>query len=446
MRFLKFFCLIILTFSLSAEEDKETLKSIDEERRETLLYGIDSEILEVLTTITKDKSEGFEKELLSIIKESLDPDVKEAAVKYFMTMEDDSAVKAVIPLLEDVEYEEEYDLDYVKTVMNYLGDMKSEEAIPYAMIFLENDNNAVVISSLKLLGKNKHAKAGEKLLTMLEEDDLSADVYVAVIDTLGEVGNKKAVDKLIELAGDEDEETTVRNHASASLGKIGDEKALAVLKSNMTDKSSALIRMSAMEALSQFDVEETDQILMNALKDSYWRIRLMACKSLAERKTEEAFPALRYKAEKDPENRIREAAVKAIGDIDSKECRNYLMESFKNEKSSSTLRYWSMKKLIELNIDLILPEIEKMYEEKSEDEKYKFLEVVLKEVSAAEHSGLNDLYEKMLKHENYIFRLYAVKGIRKNRFTRFKETLKIMSEEDENRNVKKFALSALEDL
>lgn len=428
------------------KEEKVELKSIDEERKETLLYGIDQEVKELLGVLKEDKIDGFTPELVTLLENAFDEDIKIGILDYFIVMDIDAGEKEAIKIYDAIEYEDDYTDSYAKKTMEYLSKIGSKEAIDRVSDILLSENDVVLKSALKLIGENSVTQLEDKLLLMLEDDETDDQVYLEVIKTLGGIKSLKALDKLIPIADDEDEETTVRNAACFSLGEIGDDKAIPVLKRCLADRKNYLLRRSALAALGKFESADMDSILIESLRDPHWRIRFEACKSLGTRKVEKAFPILKYKALKDPEVKIKKEALKAIGDINTSECKNFLKEIYVEESYPDSAKVVAIEKLVEHNVSWIFPEIEKLYEKDNKKSRKTVLDASIKYLTQKEFSGASSLYGKMLDHESYLYKIYAIKGLRLNNISSYNSKLKELSEKDKNKGVKKHALSALDEL
>ncbi len=444
--------LLLTTITLPSQDktditEKEDIQSIDDERRDILQYGIDSEVKELISKFTKEKVDGFTPELVKILERSLDEGIRTAIFEYFILMEMSEGEKIALEIYDAIEYEDEYKDKFAAICIKYLSEIGSVEAINRVSSILDSDNNTILTSALKLIGENSVIEQEAKLLEMLDDDETDDIIYLEVIKTLGRIKSISAIELLIPIADDTDEETTVRNAACYSLGEIGDKKAIPVLKRCLADNSNYLLRKSALDALGKFETTEMDDILMEALRDDQWQIRVAASKSLAERKVVKAYPNLKYVALKDPEAKLKKEALKAIGDINSDECRNFLKKIYNSEKGyTDSAKIIAIDKLIEYNVDWIFPSIEKLYKEKNSEKRKPILDYTLKLLSKTEYKYASELYGKMLDHENYLYKVYAIQGIRLNKYSEHKETIQTLSEEDKNKNVKKHALSTLEEL
>lgn len=445
MKRIIFITLLVLK-SLLYSEDKEKIISIDQERSETLLYGIDSEVKELISKLTNDKIDGFSDELVSLLESSYDDSIKISIYRYFIEMEISDGENEALKIFEAIEYEDEYSDNYAVASFEYLSSINSKDAINKVSEVLNSENETVLKAALKLIGENVIISQENKLIEMLEDEETDDQIYLVVIKTLGEIKSIKALDKLIPVLDDGDEETTVRNAICYSLGEIGDEKAIPALERALGDRKNYLLRKSALNALGKFAGNKMDDILIESLRDPNWQIRYTACKSLADRKVEKAFSILKYKALRDPEPKIQKEAFRAIGDINSDECREFLKVVYKEDSYSDSAKLLAIEKLIEYNVDWIYPTIEEYYQEKNMEKRKPLLDATLKFLSKQEYKFGADLFGKMLEHENYIYKIYAIQGIRLNRYSEYKDKIEELSGSAKNKNVKKHALSALDEL
>jgi len=343
-------------------------------------------------------------------------------------------------------YQEEFSDNYAISCIDYLSEIESKKAISDIGSILDSDNDKIVIAAMKLIGKNRVKSQEKTLLSYLEDDDTEESVYVQVIKTLGSIKSKEAIKLLIPIADDEDEETTIRNAVCYSLGEIGDEEGIPVLKRCLGNRTNYLLRLSALEALGKFSSPDMDDILIQSLRDPHWSIREKAIEALGDKKVTKAFDILKYKALKDPETKIQKKAFYAIGDINSEECRDFLKEVYTEKSYSDTQKILAIEKLIEHNVDWIYPSIEERYNKDRLEKRKPILDATIKFFVNKEYKFGVDLYNKLLADDNYIYRLYAIQGIRLNKLSEFKEKLVTLSTTDKNKNIKKHALSAIEEL
>lgn len=446
MRKVVIFLSVLILFTQGFSEEDENITSLKSDRRETLLYGIDSEVKELIAKLTKDSIEGFDTELKSILETTSDDTLKIAILDYFYKVDSKSGEDTAIKIYDAIEYEDEYSIKYAQKALSYLSKIKSKEAIDRAGDLLSSEKEDILISVLKLVGENRVISLEDRIIELLNSDETEDQVFLQTIRTLGQIKSLKSLDDLIEIADDEDEETTVRNAACFSLGEIKDPKGIDVLKRCFGDSSNFLLQRSALEALSKFELAEMDDLLVEGLRSNHWQIRYSAAKSLGERKSSTAIDVLYYKARKDPEVKIKKAAIKALGEINSAKTKDLLKEIFTTKKNSDALKIAAIEALIEHDTDWIFPIIKEEYIKKIDEKRKPVIDNAIKFLSKAEFSKASSFWGELLDSENYLYRIYAIEGIRYNSLNEHKDRLKTISEEDKNKSVKKRALSVIEEM
>ncbi len=426
-----------------ADEKKaeEQLKSLDEDRRDTLLYGIDSEVTELIDKLTSEKDSKFTPEISEIYSAALNPSIISSCVNYFITVEFDGAGEKSRDIISNFEDENNNSLS---AALRYVSTYPDEESEDIIINLVDNENKLLASAAITALGKCGTEKSADTLLDYLEDDDFPEELKPTIIKALGEMKSEISVDILIEILDDIDEEKSWRWNACEALGKIGDPEALPSIKEALLDKDTYL-RSFAVKALSSYEGSDIEKTLIQSLRDSFWRVRVSAAEALGERKTKEAVDILIYKAEKDPEANVKKAAVKALGEIGTKESFEFLREAFGSSSTSAGIRALCAQTVIEKDLSASLDTVKKVFAEEYEKETSPILGHVCNFLSKQENSGLKDLYLRMLDHNDVAIKIYGIKGIELNGFKDLKEKLEAITESAGNNAVKKNALSVLEE-
>jgi HEAT repeat protein len=250
---------------------------------------------------------------------------------------------------------------------------------------------------------------------------------------------------LIAILTDDLEEDILRRYACDSLGKIGDEKALPHIRSVLSSDDPYL-RAYAVSAISNFEGQEVEEILMQALRDSFWRVRVSALESLAETDHTEAIPAMKFKAKHDPEKNVRLEAVESLADMDKGEAWDFLEESLKDQSTPFELRIASAEQLIKKHLDQSLNAIKEVLKTEMEKKNSNLLKYTAKLLFDAKAEGLREIYLNLLNYRDYQVQIYAVWGIEKNGFSDLVPKLEEVIEGAYHPSVKGVAKSAIETL
>ncbi|MFW5769303.1 MAG: HEAT repeat domain-containing protein, partial [Spirochaetota bacterium] len=293
---------------LSAQEDKSTV----EERKGTLRFGITSEILSVLETITEEKETGYTEEAESLFDTLRDPGVHAAVFHYFRAIDDDSLVERAAEVLTN-------HLDkpqpLVASVIRYAAETGIEELEPRIFVIAESGlSGTLSLDAVKALGELGDEETVTRLLELYDKSGVSEQVREQIILVLGKLQAEQAVDLLIDIARDQGESLTMRRFAADSLGRIGSPRAADTLE-ELYLQDDPYLRANAVYSLGLIGGPAAEAILFAALRDEFWRIRVSAAEAIGEAGIKEGIDILTYKAQNDPEIQVRTAAVEALGKI-----------------------------------------------------------------------------------------------------------------------------------
>jgi len=428
----------------SEEEEKEEITSVKEDRTRTLRYGIDDEVVEVISAIQNEKDDSYNEILLEVLNSTGNSKIKLQILAFFESLEDNAAESYVINILKMAA--EDYDVDekVLSASISYSGTMKLQDSAEYLYLLSDFKNSNISAIAIRNLGKTGNTAYAEKFLERLQDDDFEDDeeeLRESSILLMGELKYSPSVLTLMDIVQDDGYSSVARRYACDSLGKIGDEQAIPVLKELLNDPDS-ILRSYVLTSLAYFDNEEIEEILIQGLRDSFWRIRVAASKALSERKSESAVEILIYKAEKDPEINVKKAAMEALAVIGNSRATAFLSEYYENSRNSDALRSSAITVLLRENPDKAVDAMTKVFEEEWEEESSWLLNYTCKELSTTESSSLKWFYEKMLDHKNFIINIYAVRGIRLNGIdSLFGRVRELAEDESRHRSLRKEAAS-----
>lgn len=436
--------LMILIFPIYGGDEK--ISSIHDERTRILRYGIDTEVVEVITAITIEKDNSYNDVFLDIFSHTGNSKIQLKILSFFEQQEDDSALPAVLEILRKATEDYEVNEQVLSESINYCGSLKSGESAEYLYKLSENSSKGIAAAAIRNLGKTGDAMYADKFLKRIQDDDFEDDeqnLLESSILLMGDLKYEPSVLTLIDIAQDDSSSPTARRYSCDSLGKIGDEQAIPVLKELLND-SDSILRSYALSSLAYFEKEEIEPILIQALRDSYWKIRVAAAKALSKRKSEDAVDILIYKAEKDPESNVKKAAMEALSIIGNKECLNFLSSYIDNDQNSDALRSTAINVFLKENASNAVDPLKKLFDEEWEAENSWIFNYTCKELSTTESSGLDWFYRRMLDHKNYIIKIYGVRGIRLNNIVSLYDSVKKLAEdENQHKALRKEAASFL---
>lgn len=423
-------------------EEGEEIRSLKEERLRTLQYGIDAALISLIGDLAGEKEDEFNPEILIQAEQALNQEVAVAALTLFSATEDRLAEDWAVEILVD---EDLYTQKLITAAMRYLGEdlnRKSEEPI---LRLLRHEERAIAQEAVAALGKSEDEQYAGVLLELLEDSDFHQELKTTVIIALGDLKAEEALEVLTGIVEDPDEEKGWRWRACQALGKIGAPESFEVIKKLFSDKDKVL-RTYATEAIGYYDTEEAEELLMRALRDAAWDVRLRAARQIGERESRDAVDFLIYVAEEDPEMVIRKEAVKALGRIGGESAMEFLLKLGSSTRTSPELWALAVESLVEKDLDGSLEALLKIVEEEWTKDNSYFLNHIGKQFSQAESGKLEGIFERFLGHKEINIRLYGIRGIGLNRFGALKERLEELTDEKQPRVIRQNALDALEEL
>ncbi|MFP4267155.1 MAG: HEAT repeat domain-containing protein [Spirochaetaceae bacterium] len=427
------------------EEEEERQQSLREEREQTLTYGIDSQVLGLISSLEEEENTRYNDKLAEVFDSTPNNSIRKAIVDFYRTVEEDMLVDEVKGILSDewVELDTKIAVSYIK----YLKKHQDEEISDLFLEISESPTREVALEAIKALGGAERKEYVEELKTIYEQAE-TRPRKAAAMDALGEIKSEESVPLFSRVALDEDEESGLRWKAVTALGNIGTDEALETILKAMGEQDARL-REYAVEALSKFpESKEITRALIQAMRDDNWRVRVEGARSLGKLNSKEGVDILTFKAEHDPDTRnVRTAAVRALGEIDDDEAHEFLLELYKSSKTPAEIRGTAIEVLVEHNLPESIDTIEAVLVEEWENEDSKILDYTCKQLSTAKHKALEPLFARMLTHPERInLIIYGLRGIRLNGFSSLSGEVEKLTEKNTARSVKQLALSVLEEL
>src|SRR6056297_1770779 len=432
------------TTETKKEADKEDEISIEEQRELTIKYGIDSQILELISQLKDQKNEDYLPELKELFSTTSNTNIKASIIGLFDALENEGIVDKAFEQLKEYD---DLELDFVLVLIHYIDDYQTDSMTDVLFEMLDDPRTEVASAALKAIGISEREQYAQKLLELYEDQLFRDELKAPLITALGELGDPKAFEMLDRIVSDEDQSKSLRWRACLALGKIGGDKAFETVSQLLNDEDP-ILRSYAVSALGYFDQGGTVDILIDALRDGMWRVRVQAAEALGRRQADEALDILKYKAEYDPDIRnVRLTAVRAIGKLDSPEGYNFLRELYSSQNTPAGLRTAAVEILVEDDLNDSLGVINEVLEEEWGKDKSSILDYTCKMLSTKESNKLAPLYKRMLNHPSHINLLYyGLRGVRLNKIGSLKAEVEDLTAKNISQGVRSLAKKVLEEL
>lgn len=321
--------------------EKDDSEEDVENYRNTIKYGIPSEISDLLDKLIKNEDPRFTEEIYDVFQDTKSPSIKEKILKYFTKQEDPCIEDFAVEVLNDP-YDEKNEV--VKAVFQYVSAVKTKEAIPAVISLIESENETYFNDAIATIGDIGGPSEAMFLVEFLDREDLSDAQRQTLMRNCGKMHAVETWDKLVETLEDEDENTYVRMYAAEAIGLMEKKESVPVLVEafSATDPN---LRQYVLKGLVNFpNVVEAQETIIQAIRDEHWRVRQEAIKSVKTIELKDSVPFLIYRAKNDSEKVIKEEALKTIAYLNTDEGNEYLVKQLGEKKVGDGTK----KKIVEV--------------------------------------------------------------------------------------------------
>lgn len=325
----------------AAAAEKDESPEDEENNRNTIRYGLPSEIAGLLDNLLKNDDPRFTEEIYDLFQVTKSSAIKEKVLKYFTKAEDPCLEDYAVDLLNDP-YDETSAV--VKATFQYVSAVKTTAAIPAVITLVESENENYFNDAIATLGDIGGPQEAMFLVEYLERDDLTDAQRQTLMRNCGKMHAVETWDKLVDILDNDDENSFVRMYAAESLGLMEVEKSVPVLVQHF-DATDPNLRQYIVKGLSHFpDVIEAKATVIQAIRDEHWRVRQEAIRTVKENETKDAVPYLIYRAKNDAEKIIKEESYASIASLNTDEGNDFLVAQLQDKKVADGTK----KKIVEV--------------------------------------------------------------------------------------------------
>jgi HEAT repeat protein len=427
---------------------KEGEASIEEQRRDIIRYGIDSELSDLISKLTTEREGRYNDDLLGLLKSSHGVKLRIGVLDFMSFLEWKGAEETAIAIVDD---RDNQDQDLVVSAISYLAAVRSKEALKFVAAIIKEDNQKILPPLVRLMGRVGGEAEEQTLLDWFDGDSVSPVLREEAIKALGEIGSKKAATRLAKLVEDSSGgRMGARMLACAALAKIKDESAVPSLIKAANDTADPNVRSAAVEALGAFAGSasaaggEARGALVQALRDSFPKARIASCKAVAAGKVMEALPFLKYKARNDPERSVKVEAMRALAVLGGGEAYSFLRERLEEKKESPELRSLCFSLLARYDASSSMDILASRLRAEAAEKERSFYTALAREVANADKSPeIAPLARIFLEDKEYLIRIAGIEWARKNKSAAMRTDLERLSVNDPSDQIKKRAADAL---
>ena len=354
LRLLPFYLFLLLApLAWGDEEAAPPERRVEDRRRDTLRFGTETEIANLVQTLRSENVSLFDAELIEIAENTRNRNILSGIFNFFGETEKSGLEDRAIRAVQERDYEAN---EAVLAAVDYLGRLNVSQAAPALKELIMAGENRFLTNAIRALGRAARGQeetaddAALFLLNYYNNRSPSSENQREIVDALGETGSQEAVPFLIDLIADEEDRFVLRMAALNAVSRIGAPQAMEAVVAAVSSEDPN-VRASAIAALGPFSGEAAEEAILDGFRDSFFRSRIGAAQAAGQRRLESAVPFLRFRAENDDVPAVRDEAIRALGAINNSESMNILNALFSGRGNSDRTRLLAAEMLLRNDAD-----------------------------------------------------------------------------------------------
>ncbi|MCL2374878.1 MAG: HEAT repeat domain-containing protein, partial [Treponema sp.] len=347
--------LLFLPPAFAGEEEVSALSAADQHRRDTLLFGTETEIANLIQTLRSENDFSFDSELINAAENTRNRNILTGVFNFFGEAERSGLEDRAIRAVRERDYETN---ETVLAAVNYLGWVNAPQAIPALKELITSRESQFLNNAIRALGRaaKGQQESGEAhetalfLLYFFNNRSPSGENQREIIVALGETESNASVPFLVDMIRDEGERVVLRMAALEAISQIGDPEGMDAVVEAVSSADPS-VRSAAVSALGPFSGEAVERAILDGFRDSYFRTRQGAAHAAGQRQQASAVPFLRFRAENDDVLAVRDEAIRALGAINNSEAMAILGSLFSQRANSDRVRVLAADMLLRNDAD-----------------------------------------------------------------------------------------------
>ena len=363
------------------------------EHSDTLKYGMEEDILDLLDKLVKNEDVRFTDDVYDLFQTTKNANVRDKILEYFTKLKDPCLEDYAVIILNDP-YDEKKST--VSAVFRYIQEVKTVEAIPAVLTLLENEEEDYFNNALTTIGEIGSNEEALYLTEYLEREDLTLPQKQALVKVLGKLKAVETYDRLVELAEDTDENSFIRMYSAEAIGAMEKEEAVHVLVKLYEDPDPK-VRSYVIKGLAHFpENQDAKETILQAIRDAHVGVRLEAIDAAKNNDFKEAVPYMIYRIEKDKEDSVKKKCFPAIAILNTTEGNEFLIKQITDKKVADNPKSRAAQALLEQN-NAGTEEIIELARETLKDDRRKSLRYALgKEFAKYKRSEFSQICKEYL--------------------------------------------------
>lgn len=408
-----------------------------EERLQTLKFGIETEIIDLVRTLQQEKNRDFLDELAGIFRSARNTDLKELLLGYFLDLKDNHLENDAIKELSQPEKKSN---SFLLTAVSYLTGIKSKASEAVFVQLMTDKNKTLALASIRALAKIEATGRVGEILKIYKDAETDVNFKPDIIWALGEMKARDAVDPLLKEYEESDNEPLLQGTILAALGKIGDARAWNLVQTAL-DSDNSDLRAAAVGTLGSFPGHfELATDLTKALRDAQVNVRLAGADAAGTLKIPELQEILLFRVKKDPEARVRTACLRALAAYDGG--ATPVLALLSDRKTDFSVWREALNQAIDKKWSGVSEALQKVLDEENKA-KNGALAPVIAGALLPTRDSYRTLFGVLLLNDSVTSRSLALRAIAAGNFREYEPVVRNLSVKDPDVNIKAQATAIL---
>lgn len=313
---------------------------------ETFKFGLEDEISDLIDELTKNDDLRFVDSIYNLFYATKSSNIRNKILAYFTKLKDPCLGNYACQIINDP-YDEKKDT--VNACIKYVSEAKIQEALPGLIDLVDKEDENYFTSALQSLGELGGKDEALFLADFLNRDDLSVAQRQSLMKVLGKIKAVETWESLAQIAQDEDENSYVRMYAAEAIGAMQKNESEDILI-ELFESDDSNFRVYVIKGLTYFDDEKSNQVIIQALRDSQYKVRLEAINAVKEKNLKEAVPYLIYRCkDKNEQKSVKEKSYETLAFLNDEDGNKFLISLLKDSKTSDATKSKIASCLLEYN-------------------------------------------------------------------------------------------------
>lgn len=321
-------------------------KDYEKKCNDILKYGLEGQITELIDELTKNQDNRFVDGIYDLFQETKSVAVKEKILDYFTKLKDSCLASYAVEIINDP-YDEKKSI--VEKCFKYVSEADIKDANPGLVDLVDKEEDAYFTGALSALGETGGKEEALFLADYLDRNDLNVSQRQALMRVLGRIKAVETWQKISEIAKDENENTFVRMYAAEAIGAMEKPESEDILV-ELFESNDPNLRTYVIKGISYFNDKKSSDLIIQALRDSQYKVRLEAVSAVGKNRIDKAVPFLIFRCkDKDEQKQVKEKCYSVIADLNTSDGNDYLISVLKDKKIGDATKAKVSAALLEYN-------------------------------------------------------------------------------------------------